>query len=1128
VFHPLRVKTVSCIVDTVQLDSLSIVPSSVHVYNADQTEIEKSQFIIDYNKAYLILNENFSAKGENIHIKYEVFPYNFSKPYQHKEFSFLKETEESDDYNFYYNYQAFSDKETKKNSLNKNGSISRGISLGNNQNAVVNSNLNLQLSGKLNDDFEILASISDNNIPIQPDGNTQQLQEFDRVFIQLSNKKTTIRVGDVESQNRDGYFLRYYKKVQGAYFSTNYGDVEKTRLSSEVTAAVSKGQFTRMQISGIEGVQGPYRLSGANNESYIIILAGTERVYIDGVLLKRGLDNDYTINYNTGEVSFTTKNIITKDKRIVVEFEYTDKNYARFVVANNNQIQSEKGKMWVNLFSESDAKNQPLDQELNNVEKGVLSSVGDSIQNALVVNVDSIEFNDEMILYALTDTIINGAFYDSVFVYSTNPNLAFYRLGFSYVGEGNGNYIQDINAVNGRVYKWISPVSGISQGNYNPVIMLVTPKKKQMINVGGEYLLGKNTKTFLDIGISNNDINSFSSIDDNDNTGLAINSSIEKKINYKNNQIFINAIYEFIHEDFRPVERFRSSEFERDWNIGSDLNLDEHYIQISANLERTNLKTSGFKTEYFKQGNDYSGLKNNIHAIWETDKFSITSNASYLTSNDFSYNTMFLRHKLDVSKKLWNILIGVGEEQEINKWKAKDNDSLAGNSFNFFQYKLFIKSPDSLKTGFFSEYVVRDDYLPFQNEFKKITNSKDISLGIRDVRSANSQLKLSTTYRSLAVLDTTLSNNLPEDNLLGRIDYRFKLLKGMITSNTFYEVGTGLELKKEFSYVEVSSGQGVYNWSDYNENDVKELDEFEVAAFQDQANYIRVFLPTNIYVKTYSSQINQTFGVFPYKKWRNEKGIKKIASKFSDQLAFRFERKISEQDFEKIFNVFNSNIDDSILMNYTSSARNTFSFNKISAKFGIDQTIHSNKSKLLLVNGFDSRILNSYGLKLRWNIFSSLTFNNAVEISSKKYTSEFFPAKNYDLEIIMEEVKFSFQPDIKYRINLISNYTEKQNKIGVEKSNILEIAVETSYSLVSKGILTGKISFLNIDYTGQENSSIAYEMLEGYVSGKNLTWSLIGQYNISKSLQLDISYMARASEENSVIHNGTVQLRAFF
>ena len=42
--------------------------------------------------------------------------------------------------------------------LNTNGSISRGITLGNNQNAVLNSELDLQIFGKLNDKVEVTAA----------------------------------------------------------------------------------------------------------------------------------------------------------------------------------------------------------------------------------------------------------------------------------------------------------------------------------------------------------------------------------------------------------------------------------------------------------------------------------------------------------------------------------------------------------------------------------------------------------------------------------------------------------------------------------------------------------------------------------------------------------------------------------------------------------------------------------------------------------------------------------------------------------------------------------------------------------------------------------------------------------
>jgi len=170
-----------------------------------------------------------------------------------------------------------------------NGSVSRGISSGSNQGLLINSDLNLQMQGNLGKGVKLTAAVSDNNSPLQPDGTTLQIQDFDRVFVKIEKDSWFAVAGDYfMKQQPDNHFLAFNKKSRGlqhqGVYKSNYFD----HIESQTHAAVSRGRFSRNEIQGIEGIQGPYRLQGAQNESFIIIIAATEIVYVDGKKLARG------------------------------------------------------------------------------------------------------------------------------------------------------------------------------------------------------------------------------------------------------------------------------------------------------------------------------------------------------------------------------------------------------------------------------------------------------------------------------------------------------------------------------------------------------------------------------------------------------------------------------------------------------------------------------------------------------------------------------------------------------------------------------------------------------------------------------------------------------------------------
>ncbi len=1122
----LRKKTLPGKIGTYQLDSLSIYPNSFLI-SCGNDPFGSEGFKLDHASGKITI---LKACSDSLTVSYRVLPMNLGKSYFKRDTTLLysQDKGERDQFLVTNNYSiadAFGG-----SSLTKKGSISRGVTFGNNQDFGVNSSLNLELAGDVTNNLKLVASVSDDNLPIQPNGNTNKLQEFDQVFIKLYNQRFALTAGDFWLYKPKGYFLTYRKRAQG--ISVNYQwNEDSTKLwQTQVSGALSKGKFARQIIQGVEGNQGPYRLIGNENEPFIIVLSGTEKVYIDGKLLERGQEFDYIINYNSSEVIFTARNLITKDSRIVIEFQYSDQNYARSLVQTSTTFTSKKTQFWFNVYSEQDAKNQSLQQELTTQQKNTLAGIGDSLQLAQINSIDSIGFVENQNLYKMIDSL--G--FDSVLVYSVAPDSAVYRAVFTFVGDGKGDYIlSNFNAL-GKVFKWVAPIAGVKQGNYIPSRLIITPKKKQFVNSGVSIQLTPKLRLETDLAYSKNDLNTFSTIDSKDDDSYAARARLIGEIPLSRDTITkwlleSKAEVEFLDRFFSPIEQYRAVEFDRDWNTRNKGYLGNQLATtLGTNFKHKKFGNLNVEGQQFSIGNDYLGIRAATNGKWNQRGFQAQWDGSYLSSSAENSN-QFIRHRASISQQIKWLKIGYIDDHELNRFNLSTGE-LNQTSYQFYDGQVYLANADSMKWNYKIFYRERYDRRSSGNSL--IPVAKATSAGAEVVLSHWKDQKLTVmgSYRELRISDSTLIDQAPENTILGRIDYEFRALKGLITWNTFYEIGSGLELKREFIYIQVNAGQGVYAWIDYNNDGVKDLNEFEIAQFADQASYIRVFTPSNEYTKTFSNELNQSVYIRPERIWSNKKGIRKFIARFSDQARIRINRKTNLFDSFQTFNPFFTEIRDSNLIATNSTIRNTVFFNRTSSVFGAEYTYQNVSSKTLLASGFDSRSNEYHELSLRANLMKQFTIESKGQIGTKAAEADYTTGRNYNLTYYFIQPSFIYQPSTTFRISLDARYANKQNGVeyGNERAQIYDLGSQLKWNQSEKSSLQAGVKWIQIGYNGNENSALGFEMLEALKPGTNYTWNAAFQRSIGENLQLSIQYNGRKSENNRTIHAGGMELRALF
>ncbi len=1121
--------------DTVFIDSLSIASKTFSV-----NDISDSAYTLFPEHGYFVWKTKPVA--DSIALNYRVLPFSFTQKKSRKSTAVI-----DSNYAFtIFNYSPDASNQSgfvDFNSIDYNGSYGRSLSIGNSQDVALNSNFNLQLNGYILDSVRIEAAITDNNIPFQPDGNTQQIQEFDRLYITFEKGRHKLTAGDYNLERPNSYFINFNKRVQGIFYQGTIPANKKITNKVGVSASIAKGQFARNIFMGIEGNQGPYKLTGNNGEQFFIVLANTEKVYIDGVVLQRGEDRDYIINYNTGEITFMPRILVTKDKRIQVEFEYQDRNYLNSLIYAYDELQiGKKLNIRFNAYSNQDAKNQPYLQSFSGEQKRFLESIGDNIDEAYYQSLRVDTFAANKILYKIVDSTVAGIFYDSIFVYTTNKDSAQYSLNFSYVGEGKGNYIISGINTNGRSYSWIAPSGGAPQGNYEPVMLLVTPKKQQLFTLGTTYQIDSLKQISMELAASNYAPNLFSSRDKDLHWGASgrmmyteqrffgKKDSLERQHNSWSNQLS----YEYVQGRFKAIAPFRNVEFARDWNVALDAApADEQLVNYNTELRRNAVGNIKYNLTYYRRGAAYNANRNILSLNYDHKSlrgnltFNLTQSKDPLQTGSYFRPSGFLERDF---KQLNNITLGGRYELEHNELKSTVADTLVPAAFSFDVFSLYAKTPEAQPFSLAATYTVRSDKGISSNSFIRKNQGHTFDLKAAVNKWANHQISFTGAYRTLLVNDTTLSEEAAGESVVGRIEYNGNIGKGFLVPSILYEAGSGQEQKREYTYVEVAAGQGIYYWNVYNGDGVQQANEFELALFPDQKKFVRIITPTNEYVKVNYVTFNHSLQVNPESLFggKAKKGFQKFISRFSDQLSVQITNRALSTSGFKVFNPFNSGIAEEMVIANLTAISNTFFFNRSSAKWGAEYTYGFNSGKSLLTYGLESNGQTRNTLKLRWNITKNLTINTQGQNGVRRYTSALDDGRTYDVSIYAIEPSITWILRSALRITGSYKYDERDNKFGVieEKALIRSANIDTRISFPSSGSIQARGTYAVIGYSGADNTSLSFVMLDALQKGTNWLWYLNWERRISKGIEVSLEYEGRKPGTNPVIHTGRMSVRA--
>lgn len=1105
---------------SLQIDSARMtydLPDSFLIQNSERVLFDSTQlhqnidYSIDYTKGKFYLKKRLPS-DHALNIYYRFLPFKIQQKYFRRELIFYQPADLGSESVSQYRAAQKTSREAAS-ALNQNGSIVRGISIGSNQGLKLESGLRMEISGKIADKIEVVAALTDHNTPIQPEGNTQTLQEIDKVFVQVTGDRLQATLGDYYLAFEGTEFSPYNRKLQGLMGSVELGNAKVT-----MSAAVSRGKFTTNQFLGQEGNQGPYQLKGDRGQIDIIVLAGTEKVWIDGQVMTRGENNDYIIEYSNGQITFTRHRLITADSRITADFQYSDQTFQRglFGVDAASKFAKDKFKIGLRMLRESDTKENPLDYSLNDETRERLQLAGDNNDSAFVSGVN--------FLGAGKGNYVEIDSAGIVFYRYIGPNQGDYNVAFTFVGSGNGTY----KPVGYAQYQFV----GMSNGSYEPIIYLTPPQSHDLVDLEMVYQPWKNLQTRAEVALSRLDANLLSSLDDSDNAGLAmtarfgLNKQPIKILGNNFGRIDLAGKFRKVQNQFQYIDRTDEVEKNRKWDIADTEVRGEEIIEFNAGyFPADQVRFTGGVGENQRGKNFYARR-------WEAG-----SEITFKKLPEIRYRAEAIQSSEKISNRAGSWLRQFGKS-DYHYWKLKatidfqaeeKKESFADSldlGFRYYEIGPSLSLADwkkmSLKFGIIHRQQDKFEEGNFIAESEASTQSAGWDL--KDWK--NLSLSLNYTHRERSYADSSIGAKLT-DLADFRADY--SPLNRAITTNWHYQLSNTQVAKQERIYIKVEQGQGNYRFDEVANEYIPD---------SQIGDYILRIRATEDFIPVVELRASSTIKFQPELLWKTNNRTKqslvrwqKWLSTISTETYIQLEEKTQAPDVWAIYRLdLDKFQNDSTTLYGTTTFRQDLYWNRNRKDFSL--RLRYNKRANLnnqYLEGGQKLNLEEGELRIQTQVSqkvsSQLDVQRKIEIKESNVPGRF----NKNISSNELAVDLSYRPRQPLELALKTRYAQAldQGERPLEVQ-FFALAPRLNYSFRGKGRLRVEIE-LNQVGTKPENAYVPYEMVSGNRSGTNLRWLASFDYNISRYLRSSLNWNGRYEDYlKRPIYTIRAEMRAYF